>query len=53
MKATDLKNKVIERLIKSGNNPVDVIEMVSIHFERATENKKTVKEICEFIRILY
>lgn len=51
MKA-DLKQRVTDYLIKKGNNPADVIDMINLHFERAKKYQK-VSEIAMFIRIVY
>ena len=48
-----LKEKVTARLIKNGNNPLDVEKMVNEHFEYASSTYKTVKSISECIRTIY
>jgi hypothetical protein len=48
-----LKNKVIAYLIKCGNNVNETKEMVELHFELAFTKFKTVKQISNFIRIVY
>jgi hypothetical protein len=48
-----LKEKVTARLIKWGNNPEEVKEMVDKHFEYAAANFETVKGIAECIRTIY
>jgi hypothetical protein len=54
MKATaELKNKVIAKLIKCGNNVEDVKEMVAEHFEYASSKYFTVRTIAECIRTIY
>lgn len=50
---TNLKNKVIQKLIANGNNVNDVKEMVNLHFETASKKFTKVSEICNFIRIVY
>jgi len=50
---TTLRNKVTENLIKKGNNPQDVNEMVNTHFDYASKNYNTVKSISECIRTIY
>lgn len=52
MKAS-LKDKVIARLIKGGNNPVEVQDMVHLHFAQAVCLYSSVKNISEFIRTVY
>ena len=53
IKVMTLKEKVIARLIKWGNNPEDVKKMVDKHFEYASRTYKSVSEISQCIRILY
>jgi hypothetical protein len=53
MKTAELKNKVIAKLIASGNNVEDVNNMVAKHFEYAASKYSTVKTICECIRTIY
>lgn len=48
-----LRNKVIVKLIKSGNNVDDVNEMVNIHFEQASKNYSSVSTIAQYIRTVY
>ena len=50
---TNLKNKVIAKLIKNGNNETEVLDMISKHFEYASSTYKTVKKIAECIRTIY
>ena len=53
MTTQELKNKVIARLVKNGNNENEVEKMVSLHFEYASKNYSTVKTISECIRTIY
>ena len=53
MKTATLKNKVIAKLIKWGNNESDVHKMVDTHFEYAFEKHSTVNKIAECIRTIY
>jgi hypothetical protein len=48
-----LKNKVIAKLIKNGNNINDVKEMINIHFEYASKKYTTVNSIANCIRTIY
>ena len=48
-----IKDQVIARLIKSGNNVDDVNEMVAEHFEYAVSKYNTISSIAECIRIVY
>lgn len=50
---TTLRNKVIAKLIKAGNNIDDVNEMVNIHFEQASKNYSSVITITQYIRTVY
>ena len=49
----ELKDKVIARLIKNGNNPEDVKKMVDKHFDYASKHYGTEKAIAEAIRTIY
>lgn len=49
----ELKNKVIAKLIANGNNVNDVNEMVSLHFDTASQKFTKVSEICYYIRTVY
>lgn len=49
----NLKKKVINYLIKSGNNDEDVKKMVDKHFDEAATTLRTVKKISEYIRSSY
>jgi len=53
MTSKTLKNKVIAKLIKDGNNKEDVETMVKKHFAYASEQYSTVKYIAECIRTIY
>ena len=53
MTTTNLKSKVIAQLIKWGNNENEVIKMVELHFDYASKQYSTVKEISECIRTIY
>ncbi len=44
-----MRAKVSARLLKNGNNPVQVEQMVNKHFEYASNTYKTLKSICECI----
>ena len=48
-----LKEKVTARLIKYGNNPIEVKKMVDKHFEYASRAYKSVSEISQCIRVIY
>ena len=48
-----LKEKVTAKLIKRGNNPQDVKDMVETHFEYASNAHQTVSTIATAIRIIY
>jgi len=48
-----LKNKVIAKLIKNGNNEADVLKMVELHFDYAAKTYTTLKCICECIRTIH
>ena len=48
-----LKEKVIAKLIKGGNNVDEVNEMVNEHFEYASSTYTTVSKIAECIRTVY
>lgn len=48
-----LKEKVTARLIRGGNNPIDVEKMVNEHFEYASRTYKSAKAIAECIRVIY
>lgn len=48
-----LKNKVISKLEKWGNNSEDVKKMVSMYFEEASKNYTSVNSIAEYIRTVY
>jgi len=50
---TTLRNKVIAKLIKNGNNVNDVNKMVNIHFEQASKNYTSVNTIAQYIRTVY
>lgn len=50
---TNVKNKVIAQLIKWGNNEIEVIEMVEMHFDYASKQYSSVKTIAECIRTIY
>lgn len=51
---TTLKNKVISKLEKWGNNPEEVKTMVDLHFEQGSRLfESNVKSIAEFIRMVY
>jgi len=49
----NLKESVIAKLIKNGNNTNEVIKMVELHFEYASSTYKTVKSIAECIKAIY
>lgn len=53
MENSNLKNKVIKKLIKWGNNENNVIKMVELHFDYASKQYSTVTAICECIRTIY
>lgn len=53
MKTQDIKLKVEQVLLKAGNNPEDVREMMSNHFDFASGKYPTVKTIAECIRTIY
>lgn len=53
MTTATLKNKVIAKLIKWGNNETEVNNMVETHFEYAFEKYSTVNKIAECIRTIY
>ena len=54
MKTQTLKNKVIERMIKNGNNENEVYEMVNSLFDEAVSNGYTTpKYIAEYIRTVF
>lgn len=48
-----LKQKVEAQLLRWGNNPDDVKEMVKLHFAYAVCRYSTVKRIAECIRTIY
>lgn len=49
-----LKNKVVSKLEKWGNNPEEVKIMVELHFEQGSRLfQNNVKSIAEFIRTVY
>ena len=48
-----LKNKVIAKLIKNGNNIDEVTEMTNIHFDYASKHYTTVNSIANCIRTIY
>ncbi len=48
-----MKTKVINLLIKRGNNEQDVINMVNEHYELASSQYSTASKIAEFIRCVY
>ncbi|MDD2475840.1 MAG: hypothetical protein PHI32_08010 [Dysgonamonadaceae bacterium] len=48
-----LKEKVTARLIKHGNNPIEVEKMVDKHFEYAAATYGTVRTIAECISTIY
>ena len=48
-----LKERVTARLIKNGNNPLEVEKMVNEHFEYASRSYKSVSEISQCIRVIY
>ena len=50
---TTLKNKVVAKLIKNGNNINDVKDMTNIHFEYASKKYTTVNSIANCIRTIY
>jgi hypothetical protein len=52
-KKLKLKEEVIAKLIKNGNNPEDAKKMVEKHFEYASGTYDTVKTIAEAIRTIY
>ena len=49
----EMKNKVINLLVKWGNNEQDVLEMVNQNFEFASSKYKKASEIAEYIRCVY
>jgi len=51
--STTLRNKVIAKLEKWGNNSEEVVKMVSLHFEEASKNYTSVNTIAEYIRTIY
>ena len=53
MKKETVKNKVIAKLIKSGNNETDVQKMVEKHFEYAFDKYRTVSQMANCIRTIY
>ena len=53
MKNLELKNKVIAKLIKLGNNENEVYKMVDLHFDYASRKYSSIKTICECIRTIY
>lgn len=53
MKTSNLKSKVIAKLISWGNNEEKVIKMVDKHFDYASKQYSTVKTISECIRTIY
>ena len=53
MKTTDLRNRVIAKLIAWGNNEEEVNAMVDLHFDYARTHYTTVKSISECIRTIY
>lgn len=49
-----LRNKVVAKLEKWGNNPEEVQTMVNLHFEQGSRLfGNNVKSISEFIRTVY
>ena len=48
-----LRNKVIAKLIKWGNNPENVESMVNEHFEYAESKYSGVSKIADVIRTIY
>lgn len=48
-----MKNKVIAKLEKWGNNSEEVVKMVNIHFETASKIYSSVNEIAKYIRTVY
>jgi hypothetical protein len=53
MTNTNLKNRVIAKLIQWGNNENEVNKMVALHFDYAVSKYSTLKTICECIRTIY
>ena len=53
MKKETVKNKVIAKLIKNGNNETDVQKMVEKHFEYAFDKYRTVSQMANCIRTIY
>jgi hypothetical protein len=49
----NLKNKVIAKLIKLGNNEIEALKMVDLHFNYAASTYSSVKTIAECIRTIY
>ena len=49
----NLKNKVINQLMKWGNNQNDIDKMIKLHFDYAYKNYSSVKTISECIRAIY
>lgn len=48
-----LRNKVIAKLIKRGNNVNDVHDMVNKHFDYASKTYSNINAICDCIRTIY
>jgi hypothetical protein len=53
MTNTNLKNRVIAKLIQWGNNENEINKMVALHFDYAVSKYSTLKTICECIRTIY
>ena len=49
----DLKNQVVIKLIKWGNNPNDSKIMVDQLFEKANNGQRSVSEMANWIRTCY
>lgn len=52
-KMKTLKQKVEKLLLKWGNNPEEVKEMVALHFEVGARVYTSARTIAEYIRIIY
>ena len=53
MKTQELKNKVVNQLVKLGNNEIEVNKMVELYFDYASKHYSSVKTIAECIRTIY
>lgn len=53
MKTETLKKKVEAQLVKWGNNPEEVKEMMELHFNDAAKMYTSARTIAKYVRTVY